>query len=158
MAQRPILIAYDGSEHARHAIEFASAELGGGAAEVVHAWEPLSSASSRLAVYAFVAGAGGEELEYERKQAESKAEEGAELARQAGFEASAVAIQSEGPVSAALIDYINERRPRLVVMGTRGLTGLRSVVAGSVSHSVSAHAHVPVLIVPPQDVSADGSV
>jgi nucleotide-binding universal stress UspA family protein len=154
---KPILIAYDGSEHVKHAIKVAAAELGGGPAEVVHAWEPLASASSRLAVYAFIAGAAPLELEYERQQAESKAEEGAELARQVGFEASAVAIECDGPVAAVLIDYINRHRPRLVVMGTRGLTGLRSVVAGSVSRSVCAHAHVPVLIVPPEDVKADSS-
>jgi nucleotide-binding universal stress UspA family protein len=155
MSQRPILIAYDGSENAKHAIKVAAAEIGSGAAQVVHAWEPLSSASSRLAVYALVAGAGAQELEYERDQAERKAKEGADLAGQAGFEASAVAIRSDGPVSAALIDYINEERPRLVVIWTRGLTGLRSAFAGSVSQSVSAHAHVPVLVVPPEHANGD---
>ena len=80
------------------------------------------------------------------------------MARQAGFKAKAVAIESDGPIAAALIEYINQQRPRLVVMGTRGLTGMRSLVAGSVSHSVSAHAHVPVLIVPPEDVGADRPV
>lgn len=151
MPHGPILIAYDGSENAKHAIRVAAAEIGGGAAEVVHVWEPLSSASSRLAVYAVAAGAGDEELEYERRQAEARAEEGGDLARQAGFDASAVAIRSDGPIGAALFEYINAQRPRLVVMGTRGLTGLRSALAGSVSQAVASHSHVPVLVVPSDD-------
>jgi nucleotide-binding universal stress UspA family protein len=153
MPRPPILIAYDGSESAKHAIRVAAAEIGGGPAEVIHVWEPLSSASSCLAVYAVAAGAGPEELEYERRQAEAKADEGRDLARQAGFDASALAIRSDGPVGAALIEYVNAQRPRLVVMGTRGLTGVRSALAGSVSHAVSAQSHVPVLVVPPEDPS-----
>jgi nucleotide-binding universal stress UspA family protein len=151
MSRGPVLIAYDGSENAKHAIRVAVAEIGGGSAQIVHVWEPLSSASSRLAVYAVMAGAGPQELAYEREQAEAKAEEGGDLARQVGFDASALAIRSDGPIAAALIDYINEQRPRLVVMGTRGLTGLRSALAGSVSHAVAAHSHVPVLVVPPEE-------
>jgi nucleotide-binding universal stress UspA family protein len=76
MSDGRILIAYDGSANAPHAIEVAAAEIGVGPATVLHAWEPLSSASSRLAVYAMLAGAGGQELAYEREQAQAKAEEG----------------------------------------------------------------------------------
>jgi nucleotide-binding universal stress UspA family protein len=81
-------------------------------------------ASSRLAVYAMLAGAGEQELAYEREQARAKAEGGAALAREAGFDANAVAIEGDGPVVRTLVEYIDGRRPRLVVMGTRGLTGL----------------------------------
>jgi nucleotide-binding universal stress UspA family protein len=146
-----ILIAYDGSENARHAIEVAAKEIGAGPATVVHAWEPLSSASSRLAVYAVVAGAGAPELAYEREQAQAKAEEGAELARQLGFDANAIAIQGDGPAARALVEYINEQRPRLVVIGTRGLTGVSGYASGSVSHGVASHVRVPVFIVPPEE-------
>jgi nucleotide-binding universal stress UspA family protein len=147
---RPILIAYDGSDNAKHAIRVAAALFGGGPAQVVHAWEPLSSASSRLAVYAFMANAGNEEVEYEREQAEAKAEEGAELARRAGFDATGIAVGGLGPPWSILYEYVNEEQPRLVVMGTRGLTGLRGVLSGSVSHGVTAHSHVPVLVIPPE--------
>jgi nucleotide-binding universal stress UspA family protein len=88
---------------------------------------------------------------YEREQAQAKAEEGAELARQLGFDANAVAIQGDGPAAHALVEYVNEQRPRLVVIGTRGLTGLSGYAAGSVSHGVASHVRVPVFIVPPEE-------
>jgi hypothetical protein len=50
MPRAPVLIAYDGSDNAKHATRVAAAEICGGSAQVVHPWEPLSSASSRLAV------------------------------------------------------------------------------------------------------------
>jgi nucleotide-binding universal stress UspA family protein len=144
-----ILIAYDGSENARHAIEVAARELGTGRAEVVHAWEPLVSATSRLAIYAAIGGAAGEEIELEAERAQTTADEGARIARDAGFDAQAVALRSDGPVADAIIQYVEEHAPRIVVLGTRGLSGARSAIAGSVSHEVTQHLHTPVLTVPP---------
>jgi nucleotide-binding universal stress UspA family protein len=40
------------------------------------------------------------------------------------------------------------------VLGSRGLTGLKAMLKGSVSHHVGAHAHAPVLIIPPVDEAA----
>jgi nucleotide-binding universal stress UspA family protein len=37
-----------------------------------------------------------------------------------------------------------------VVMGTRGLSGAKSLILGSVSHYVAQHLRVPVFIVPPE--------
>jgi nucleotide-binding universal stress UspA family protein len=38
-------------------------------------------------------------------------------------------------------------------MGTRGLTGIKSVLLGSVSHAVLQHADRPVIVVPSPDVA-----
>jgi nucleotide-binding universal stress UspA family protein len=146
-----IVIAYDGSENARHAIAVAARELGPGPAEVVHAWEPLASATSRLAIYgaAFAGGIAEEEIAAEEDQAQATAEEGARIARDAGFDAKATALRSDGPPADRLVDYVTQRAPHVVVMGTRGLSGVRSTIAGSVSHHITQHVNVPVLIVPP---------
>ena len=45
----------------------------------------------------------------------------------------------------------------LIVMGSRGLGGLRRALMGSVSDSVVRHAHCPVLVVRPPDKGADGN-
>jgi nucleotide-binding universal stress UspA family protein len=39
----------------------------------------------------------------------------------------------------------------VIVIGSRGLNGLREIVEGSLSHEVAQHAGRPVLIVPPRD-------
>jgi nucleotide-binding universal stress UspA family protein len=143
-----ILIAYDGSENADHAIDVAAALFGGGAAEIIHAWEPVSSAAARSAVYAIGYDDSPGLLQGERERAEAVAARGVERARSAGFEAGGEAVSGSGPIWATIVDRAAELRPRLIVMGTRGLTGLRSAVAGSVSHAVSSHSTFPVLTVP----------
>ena len=39
----------------------------------------------------------------------------------------------------------------LVVIGSRGLSGLKAALKGSVAHHLGAHSHAPVLIVPPDE-------
>jgi nucleotide-binding universal stress UspA family protein len=95
------------------------------------------------------AGLAWEEIEAEQKQARATAEEGARIASAAGFEAKATVLRCDGPPADELIDYIDYRAPHMVVMGTRVLSGVRSTIAGSVSHHVAQHVHVPILLVPP---------
>ena len=78
------------------------------------------------------------------------AEEGAELARAAGLEATAEIAEStyEGTWH-AILTVADARSAALIVMGARGLSTFKSLLLGSVSHGVAQHAHVPVLIVPP---------
>ncbi|CAB4911967.1 unannotated protein [freshwater metagenome] len=143
-----VLIAYDGSANADHAIDVAGALLGGGTAEIVHAWEPVSSAAARSAVYAIAYDESGALLERERELAQETADAGVARARAAGFEATGAARSGSGPLWQTVVERAEELHPRLIVMGTRGLTGIRSALAGSVSRHVTSHAEVPVLTVP----------
>jgi nucleotide-binding universal stress UspA family protein len=148
MADRPILIAYDGSENAAHAIAVAGELLGGGRAEVVHAWEPIASAAARAAVYAAAFDDSNAATDAERDRAAQVAGRGIELANAAGFDARGAAISGSGPLWQTIVERIDDLQPRVVVMGTRGLTGLRSALAGSVSRNVTSHSTRPVLTVP----------
>jgi nucleotide-binding universal stress UspA family protein len=151
MPARPVLIAYDGSENADRAIAVAGELLGGGPAEVVHAYEPVTSAAARSAIYAAAFDATGAIAEREREQAGEVAARGVELAKAAGFDATGDARGGAGPLWATIVDRAAELDPRVIVMGTRGLTGLRSALSGSVSHGVASHATQPVLTIPLHD-------
>lgn len=143
-----VLIAYDGSSNADHAIDVAGALLGGGRAEIVHAWEPVSSAAARSAVYAVAYDTSGAMVEREHEYAAEVAARGVARAKAAGFDAEGAAYSGSGPLWQTIVARADEVSPRLIVMGTRGLTGVRSALLGSVSHHVTSHAHVPVLTVP----------
>ncbi|AZB42437.1 universal stress protein [Bacillus sp. FJAT-42376] len=53
----------------------------------------------------------------------------------------------QGEPSAVIVKYAEQENADLVVMGSRGLSGLKEWVLGSVSHSVVQKASCPVYIV-----------
>jgi nucleotide-binding universal stress UspA family protein len=46
-----------------------------------------------------------------------------------------------------ILNFAKEHGSDLIIMGSRGLTGLKEMFMGSVSHYVVQHAEIPVLIV-----------
>ena len=50
-------------------------------------------------------------------------------------------------VIGSIIDYATSRDVDLIVIGTRGRTGLRRFLMGSVANGVVQHTHCPVLLV-----------
>ena len=48
----------------------------------------------------------------------------------------------------------DDAKANAIVLGTRGLTGLKSLMLGSVSHAVVQHADRPVIIVPSPEITA----
>jgi nucleotide-binding universal stress UspA family protein len=59
-----------------------------------------------------------------------------------------------GAVALEIVALAEELGADLIVMGSRGLGGVRRVLVGSVSDSVVRHAHCPVLVVRPEKESA----
>jgi nucleotide-binding universal stress UspA family protein len=78
----------------------------------------------------------------------SRAGNGADCARRAGFEAEARADLA-APTWAGIIEAADEIDAAVIVTGSRGLRGVSELFEGSVSHDVAEHAGRPVLIVPP---------
>jgi nucleotide-binding universal stress UspA family protein len=147
MPERPILIAYDGSEDARAAITRAGELLIPGPALVVtlwHAAERLVSTSAGAATYAPIF---GEIDELERSNARASAEEGVALAREAGFDASPLVARSDRNVWRTILDLGAKRDARVIVVGSRGQGSLTDVLLGSVPGRVVHHADRPVLVV-----------
>jgi nucleotide-binding universal stress UspA family protein len=56
-----------------------------------------------------------------------------------------------GRADAEIVDLAEEIEAGLVVLGSRGLGGVKRALMGSVSYSVVRHAHCPVLVVRRQD-------
>lgn len=53
----------------------------------------------------------------------------------------------QGPPAEVILEYANQYGSDLIVIGSRGLGGIREFVLGSVSHNVVQHAKIPVLVV-----------
>src|SRR4051794_35613236 len=143
----PLLICYDGSDDAALAIERAAALLCARSALILTVWQRISGLNSFAwpgmtpSINVF---------ELDRVAAEEGgrvAGNGAAIARRAGLEAEPVAIEATGPVWQSIIDTAREQDAAAIVMGSRGLTGVSSILLGSVSSAVARHADRPTLVV-----------
>jgi len=144
MDDSPMLICYDGSEDAQRAIDRAAALLVGRRAIILDVAPPLTVAES----YASIDTVSPPFEEWNLDEAAARAEKGAELARTVGL-----AAEPRGAVSVptwqGIVDAADDVGAAVIVMGSRGLTGARELLEGSLSHQVAEHAGRPVLVVPP---------
>ena len=146
-ADGPLLLCYDGSEDAKHAIEHAGRLLGGGDALVVTVWQPTPALGTSL--FAPTDGKFGF-VEIDRAAAEvgeRVARDGVRIAQQAGLHAKPVAVEATGPVWKTIVEIADRHDAATIVMGSRGLTGLRPLLLGSVSSAIVHHADRPTLVI-----------
>jgi nucleotide-binding universal stress UspA family protein len=146
MHDGPILICYDGTADADRAIAAAATVFGPRRAVIANIGPVLTEAESVAALSSVVPGGAFEDLNME--SALEKARAGAERARDAGFDAEPRAELAE-PSWQGIVDVADEIDAAVIVLGSRGLKGIREQFEGSVSHEVAEHAGRPVLIVPP---------
>ncbi|MEY2434752.1 MAG: hypothetical protein QOC92_4477 [Acidimicrobiaceae bacterium] len=146
MTDGPILFCYDGSDNADHAIEVTAGLLGSRRSVVLDVGPPLTAAESLATISPVVPGAAFEDLN--TADALTRARAGAEHAITAGFDAEPRATIG-APNWEAIVDVADEIDASVIVLGSRGLSGARELLVGSVSHEVAEHAGRPVLIVPP---------
>lgn len=131
---KKIIVGYDGSEHARRALEVAASLADGATIRVV----------SAIAVPA--AGGHGspgadplEAVERNRELAEAR-----EFFRSAGLEVETA--EGYGDAADVLIDEARDTNADLIVVGRRGLNQLEELVLGSVSTKLVHHAPCGVLV------------
>ena len=137
----PVLFAYDGSHHAKAAIEQAGQQLRTGrTALVLSVWQPLQSIP-----FAQLAVVPDEVAEAMGKGARETAAQGVELARAAGFDAEPLA-EIGAPVWARMVQVADERDAAIVVLGSHGRSGLSYAAMGSVATAVAHHVKRPVMI------------
>jgi nucleotide-binding universal stress UspA family protein len=151
----PILIAYDGSEAARAAVRAAGALFAPTRALVLTVWEP---SLTQAMLVPDPTGIGGTMTPYDpalardverasAEHAQNVAREGVRLAHDGGLQAEAITAEDSIAPADAIVAAAEEHDARAIVIGSRGLRGLRSKLLGSTSSHVLRHALRPVLVV-----------
>lgn len=151
-----ILIGYDGSEDPKAAIERCGAIFAGQPAIVLNSLGTLQGGSGPYShcdrAPAGVADA--DEIDAaSQKGAERAAEEGAERAGDAGIDAAPSNRAQAGSVAQAILAEARAVDASAIVLGTRGRSGIRSLLLGSVSHSVVQYADRAVMVVPSPEIA-----
>jgi nucleotide-binding universal stress UspA family protein len=146
-----ILICYDGSTDAKEAIAHGARMLRGQRATVLTIWSPFDTAALGLA-------GGVEDMqdsdEAGRSHAEQQAEAGGRLAIELGFDAESRTVDRRTTIADAILGEADALDATAILMGSRGLTGVKSLLLGSVSHAVIQHADRTVIVVPSPEVAA----
>jgi nucleotide-binding universal stress UspA family protein len=83
----------------------------------------------------------------QRDHAAEAAEQGAQLAAGAGAVAEACSLEDDDGVPETIATYAASCAARAVVVGSRGLGGMRARLFGSTSRGLLEHADVPVMVV-----------
>jgi nucleotide-binding universal stress UspA family protein len=150
----PVLIAYDGSEVSRAAVRHAAELFAGRPAVLATVWEPGLAAVTVGPPDTMGMGTLPPDPEtveavdrLQRDHAATVADDGAEFARSVGLAAEPHAVPDEFDVADTLIDIARERGAAVVVVGSHGISGLRSRVLGSVSRRLIEHCDRPVLVI-----------
>src|SRR5450755_3107037 len=149
MPEGPILIAFDGSAAARRAVTDTAWFAQPRRVLVLTVWEAALA-------YGMVAGSPGvmmapavspatmldidDEL---GRRAQRIASEGAELARSLGLDAQPLAMADGGDVVTTILNVAREHDAAAIVVGSRGLNGLRARLEGSTSKGVLKRALCP---------------
>jgi nucleotide-binding universal stress UspA family protein len=149
-----VVLAYDGSAEAEVALREAVALFGQRPLIVASVWEP------GLAMMTMMPPAGEPGMGYlpdpdevtaidkaQSGHAGDVAEAGARLARELGATAEALPVPDSVNIAGTLIEIAEERDARAIVVGSRGLGGIKARVLGSTSRKLLHDTHRPVLVV-----------
>lgn len=148
-----MLIAYDGSDNAKRAIDYAGRFLAANKAVVLTAWEPMVRQAARMSGLSgvmqpdWVPDDDIEDVAF--ADAKVTNGEGLELAQRAGLNAESRTAECTSTIWNTIVECADELDVDIIVAGTRGATGVRALLHSSVADQVLKHCHRPVLLVPP---------
>lgn len=154
---RTVLICYDGSDRAQHAIAVTATLFPGAHAHTLHVWEPIERIVARYAAIGPYLGEGiGEADAGIESDSAALAAAGAKLAEDAGMQATPHTASLRTTVWEAVIGVADELDADVIITGTRSLHGVREALANTLSHALLQHSMRPVLAIPtPAPPSAD---
>ena len=152
-ADRPIVVAYDGSKASTRALEAAAKLFTGRKLLIVSVWE---EAFPYYVPAGIDPGAVTYTPSYEEMEAVAQARHGAadriadagvELATAAGADASALPVADLSDVAHTLLDVAEEHDAAAFVVGSHGRGAVSAKIFGSVSQKLLHLARRPVLVV-----------
>jgi nucleotide-binding universal stress UspA family protein len=148
-APRNLLLCYDGSERAQHAIAVTARLFPGGHVHVLNVWEPLERIVARyssLGPY-FGDGVGDADAGIE-SESRTLAEAGAKIATDAGLGATAHTATVRSSVWEAVVEAADKLDADAIITGTRSLHGVREVLSNTLSHALIQNSKRAVLAIP----------
>lgn len=145
-----VLIATDGSEGSQHALEFALRLLqpsGVKRLTIVSVVQPVSTTALALAAGAPLSvGFDWASVDDAQRSAANAAVQAAQT-RLASLEAPMDGLIATGSPASQIVHVAEERDVDLIIIGSRGWGGAKSLLLGSVSGNVMHSAKCPVLVV-----------
>ena len=142
MAQmKAILVAVDGSPNSDRAVKHALDLVAAGLSAELHFLNVQPNLGGAISTFV-----NRDQIDsYHREEGHKCLASAVELAKKASVPAKVhIGVGRQGEI---VRDYAKKLGVGLVVMGTRGHTGLAGVLLGSVAQDVIAHADVPVTLV-----------
>jgi nucleotide-binding universal stress UspA family protein len=144
LAVSKVLVGIDGSDHsfraAQYALEISKKYL----AKLIAVTVTYMPAESRVSQQeAIEVGAGLSEMD----KAKTWFESFTQSARQNKIDLKTELVNSQRPVDYVILEYAEKEGIDLIVIGTRGRSGLSKIVLGSVASRIVTYSHFPVLVV-----------
>lgn len=143
-----ILVAIDGSEHSFKASEYAlelAKSFGAQLYAVTVTYIPQSDHLSQKEVLSksLVEDSSNNSM----KDAGNWFENFTQNAKEDNIQLKTELINSARPVDYVILEYAEEQKIELIVVGTRGKTGFKKLLLGSIASSIITYAHCPVMVV-----------
>jgi len=144
LAVSKVLVGIDGSDHSFRAAQYAleiSKKYGAKLIAVTVTYMPAKSRMSQQE--AIEVGAGLSEMD----KAKTWFESFTQSARENKIDLKTELVNSQRPVDYVILEYAEKEGIDLIVIGTRGRSGLSKIVLGSVASRIVTYSHVPLLVV-----------
>jgi nucleotide-binding universal stress UspA family protein len=152
MSTPKLLIAFDGSSDARSAVETVARLFPRAEAVILYARQPTEGFAAHLQGHPVLDELHG--LDAAAQDASEKiAGSGAELAQELGLKAHPMVSSTLATASEVIVDAADELDVDIIVLGSRGMRGIRATLLGSTSASVLHHATRATLVIPSDAVA-----
>lgn len=154
----PVVVAFDGSDEACSAVTAAADLFGDRELLIVSVWEPglmmlNTPYPDSMGVTLPVPDAEDVQAvdDAQRDHATAMANAGVEMARGLGATAAPIALADGIHVADTIVAAAKDRHATAIVVGSRGLSGLKARFVGSTTKRLLHHAHMPVVVVRKED-------